>query len=102
MKKHRMVESLDIKGAMWDSLKKLSPLDFIRKLTVNPAAVMGIPRGSISIGDIADITIINPEKEWTYDVNKSLSKSRNTPFNNKKLKGKPVFTIVNGKVVYKD
>lgn len=82
--------------------KKLSPMDFIKKLTVNPASVMGIPRGSISIGDIADVTIINPEKEWTYDVSKSLSKSRNTPFNNKKLKGKSVSTIVNGKVIYKD
>lgn len=82
--------------------KKLSALDFIKKLTVNPASVMGIPRGSISIGDIADITIINPEKEWTYDVCKSLSKSRNTPFNKKNLKGKSTCTIVNGKVVYKD
>lgn len=82
--------------------KKLSPLEFIKKLTVNPASVMSIPRGSISIGDIADVTIIDPEKEWTYDVSQSLSKSRNTPFNNKKLKGKSVFTIVNGKVIYKD
>lgn len=82
--------------------KKMSPIDFVKRLTINPASVMGIPRGSISIGDIADVTIINPDKEWTYDVNKTYSKSKNTPFNNKKLKGKSICTIVNGKVVYKD
>ena len=60
--------------------KKLSPIDFIKKLTVNPGKVLSIPRGSIEIGDIADITIINPNLSWTFDVNSSLSKSRNSPF----------------------
>ncbi len=82
--------------------KKLSALDFLRKLTVNPATVLDIPRGSISINEIADVTIIDPNHSWTYDVSSSLSKSKNSPFHMRKLKGKPVYTIVNGKVVCKN
>ena len=82
--------------------QKLSPLSFIKMLTINPASVLNIPRGSISKGDIADITIINPEYSWKYDVNKSLSKSRNSPFHKKTLKGKALYTIVNGKIVHKE
>ncbi len=81
---------------------KLTPLQFIEKLTINPAKVLNIPRGSISIGDIADVTIIDPDKKWKYDSSKSYSKSRNTPFNMRDLKGKAVYTIVSGKVVNKD
>jgi len=81
---------------------KLTPIEFIKRLTTNPAKVMNIPRGSISVGDIADITIIDPEKSWKFDSSKSFSKSRNTPFHKRDLKGKAVYTIVSGKVVYKD
>ena len=82
--------------------KKLSALNFIKQLTINPANVLNIPRGSISIGDIADITIIDPEYSWTYDINSSLSKSRNSPFHMRTLKGKAMYTIVNGKVIYQN
>ena len=82
--------------------KKLSPLEIIKKLTVSPASTLNIPRGSISVGDIADITIINPELPWTYDIASTLSKSKNSPFHNRKFKGKTVFTIVSGNVVYKE
>lgn len=82
--------------------KKLSPLELIKKLTVNPASILGIPRGSISIGDIADITVIDPNKSWTYNVNSSLSKSRNSPFHNRNFKGKAIYTIVNGKIANKE
>ena len=81
---------------------KLSPIEFIKKLTVSPASVLNIPRGSISIGDIADITIINPDCTWKYDVNNTLSKSRNSPFHARNLKGKAIYTIVNGKIVFED
>ncbi len=81
---------------------KLSPIDFVKKLTVSPASVLNIPRGSISVGNIADITIVDPSINWTYDVNSTFSKSRNSPFNNRKLKGKAVYTIVNGEIVFKD
>ena len=63
---------------------------------------MGIPRGSINIGDIADITVIDPEFSWIYDVNSTKSKSKNSPFHNRNLKGKAVYTIVNGQVISKN
>lgn len=82
--------------------KKLSPIEFLRKLTTNPAKVTGIQRGSISTGDIADITIINPELEWIFDVNSSFSRSRNSPFHLRKMRGKATHTIVAGQVVHKN
>ena len=81
---------------------KLSPLDFVKKLTVSPSSVLNIPRGSISLGDIADITVVDPGASWTYDVNGTFSKSRNSPFHKKKLKGKTIYTIVNGEIVFED
>lgn len=80
--------------------KKIKEIDFIKLLTTNPARILNIPRGSIGIDDIADITIIDPDYEWNYDINKTFSRSKNSPFNNRKLKGKAMFTIVSGKVVY--
>ena len=82
--------------------KKLSPVNFIKMLTLNPARILNIPRGSISVGDIADITIIDPDFSWTYNVSQSFSKSRNTPFHRRKLKGKALYTIVGGKIVFKN
>ncbi|MBI2995728.1 MAG: dihydroorotase [Candidatus Melainabacteria bacterium] len=82
--------------------KLLSPLSFIKMLTLNPAKILNIPRGSISVNDVADITIIDPDFSWTYDVNNSFSRSRNSPFHNRKLKGKALFTIVSGEVVSKN
>jgi len=80
--------------------KKMKPLDFIKLITSNPARILNIPRGSISKGDVADITIINPEYEWTYDVTASYSKSKNSPFDQRKLKGKAMTTIVGGKIIF--
>lgn len=82
--------------------KKLQAKELIKKLTMIPASIVGISKGSINIGDEADITIIDPELSWKYDVSKSHSKSRNTPFNNQSFKGKAIYTIVNGKVIYKN
>lgn len=82
--------------------KKLSPLEIIKKLTISPASVLSIPRGSISIGDIADVTVINPELSWTYNVASSNSKSRNSPFHMRNFKGRAVYTMVNGQVVCKN
>lgn len=80
---------------------KLSPLHLIKLLTVNPAKILNIPRGSISVGDVADITVIDPEYCWEYDVNLSFSRSKNSPFHKRKLKGKAMYTIVDGQVVFK-
>ena len=69
----------------------------IKKLSTNPAALIKRDAGSLSEGAVADITIIDPELAWTVDASTFKSKSKNTPFNGWKLKGKAVQTIVGGK-----
>ena len=74
----------------------------IKKLTVDPAKVLGLDMGTLKIGTAADITVIDPNLFWTVDKDKFYSKSRNTPFNGWRLKGKAVMTMVAGKTTYKD
>jgi dihydroorotase len=69
--------------------------------TRKPAAVMSLPRGTLQPGAVADITIFGSDHEWTYDVNRSPSKSRNTPFHGHKFRGGPLATVVGGKIVWK-
>lgn len=72
----------------------------IEKLTVNPARVLGIDRGTLKAGAIADVTIIDPDVEWTIDPTKFRSKSRNCPFAGWKVRGWADTTIVGGKVKF--
>ena len=72
----------------------------IEMYTVNPAKLLQIGAGTLSPGKPADVTLIDPNLEWTVDVTASQSLSRNTPFNGWKLKGRAVRTIVAGKTVW--
>lgn len=78
----------------------LTPMQMAAKMSYNPAKVLGIPKGTLDEGKIADITIINPDKEYTIDVNTFESKGKNTPFDGYKVSGEVEYTILNGKVVY--
>ncbi|HKJ05725.1 MAG TPA: dihydroorotase [Geopsychrobacteraceae bacterium] len=69
-------------------------------VTCRPAAVLGLDRGTLSVGAVADVTLINPNKEWTVDAQKLLSKSKNTSFNGQKMKGYAVRTLLAGKTVF--
>lgn len=83
--------------------KKLLALPrLIEKFTVNPARLLRLDKGSLSVGKDADVTIIDPDREWTYDVEQSASKARNSPFHGWRLRGKAVTTIVAGKIVWKE
>lgn len=73
----------------------------IQMYTENPAKLVGLDRGTLSIGAVADVTILDPDLEWTVDKNASHSLSRNTPFHGWELKGRAVQTIVAGKTVWK-
>jgi dihydroorotase len=77
------------------SLRKM-----IELFTTGPANVLRLNRGTLAEGAPGDVTIINPTREWIYDVNKSQSKSRNSPFHGRQFEGCAVATIVGGKVVY--
>ncbi|HEX4750295.1 MAG TPA: dihydroorotase [Bryobacteraceae bacterium] len=78
------------------SLPKLVEL-----FTTGPNRILSLGRGSLRVGAPADVTIFSAAHEWAYDVNRSPSKSRNTPFNGRKFKGGPVATIVAGNVVWR-
>jgi dihydroorotase len=73
----------------------------IRLFTQNPANILSLDRGSLRVGAPADVTVFSVDREWTYDVSRSPSKSRNTPFNGRKFKGGPVATIVAGQIVWR-
>lgn len=80
----------------------LTYLDLVRLTSYNPAKLIGIDRGTIDIGKVADITIFDPKEEYTYTKEMVVSKSKNTPFIGKKLKGKVKYTIINGEIVYEN
>jgi dihydroorotase len=73
----------------------------ISKLTINPAKVLGIPKGTLQIGADADITVIDPIAKWTVDPKQFHSKSTNTPFAGMELTGRAEMVIVGGKVKFK-
>ena len=76
--------------------------DILKKMTFNPACILGIPKGRLSLGGEADFTIFDPNEVWTVDPEQFASKGRNTPFAGRELKGKVKYTIVGGKLVYED
>lgn len=78
----------------------LGPSQLIDRLSVQPARIAGINRGHLGVGGAADITIIDPSREWKVDARKFRSKGRNTPFHGREVKGLATHTIVSGKVVH--
>lgn len=78
----------------------ISYLDMVKLTSYNPAKILGIDKGTIEEGKIADITIFNPIEKYIYAKEDIVSKSKNTPFIGKELKGRVKYTIVNGNVVY--
>lgn len=80
----------------------ITPLMMAEKMSYNPAKVLGIDKGTLNEGKIADITIINPDEDYVIDSSTFVSKGKNTPFDGYKVKGKVKYTICNGNIVYKD
>ena len=78
----------------------ITPLQMAAKMSYNPAKVLGSDRGTLDEGAVADITIINPNKEYTIDVNTFASKGKNTPFDGYKVSGEVEYTILGGNIVY--
>ena len=78
----------------------LNYMDMVRVMSYTPAKILGINRGEIKDGEIADLTIFDPNKEYVYSKESIVSKSKNTPWIGKKIIGEVEYTICNGKVVY--
>ena len=70
----------------------------IELLAVNPARLLQLPAGTLSVGTAADITIIDPEREFVYTLDQVVSKSHNSPFLDQQLKGRAVLTMVDGAI----
>jgi dihydroorotase len=74
--------------------------EVVRKLTVNPAELLGIPKGTLKPGAEADVTLIDPSTPWTIDPSRFRSKSRNSPFAGWEVHGRAHTVIVGGEVRY--
>ncbi len=74
---------------------------FVRLFTLGPANIVLPGRGTLRPGAPGDVTIFGLDHEWLYDVEKSASKSHNTPFNNRKFRGGPIATLVAGEIVWR-
>lgn len=73
--------------------------EIVARMSANPARILGIEAGVLEEGKLADITIINPDLEWTVDSRKFYTRGKLTPFEGRQLKGKAVATIVKGKMI---
>ena len=79
---------------------KISLKRLVEMFTINPARILGLDRGTLRAGSPGDVTVFSLDREWTYDVNRSFSKSRNSPYDGRTFRGGAVVTIVAGEVVW--
>ena len=82
--------------------KQMTLPEIIRRMSTNPADVLHLPKGRMSIGVDADLVIFDPDEQWVVDPSKFASKGRNTPFAGCKVRGKVKYTIVKGEVIFEE
>ena len=80
--------------------KIISWPELITKMSLNPARILNLPKGTLKTGADADITVINPQVKWTVDVQAFRSRGKNSPFHGRKMQGKAILTIVGGEIKY--
>ncbi len=88
---------------VWEHLVRkevISVSRMVELMSLNPSRILGLDRGTLKVGSVADVTVIDPEKEITVDASQFESKARNCPFDGWQLRGAPVLTIVKGRVVW--
>jgi dihydroorotase len=76
--------------------------DLVARFTTGPARLLGLNKGSLKPGIDADITVLDKDLEWTFDKSASASKSLNSPFLDWPMRGKPIITVVGGRVVWSE
>ena len=79
----------------------ISAEDLVRLMAVNPAEILDLPVGTLSVGNYADITVFDPDARWQVDPKDFRSKSQNSPFIGQELTGRVVMTIVGGEIVFR-
>lgn len=80
--------------------RRLGLAELIAKYTIAPARLLRLPKGTLSVGADADITVFDPDREWTFERANTASKSRNNPFYGWPLRGKATTTIVGGRLAW--
>lgn len=80
----------------------LTPMQLIEKMSTNPAKILGIDKGTLKKGKIADIAIIDTDIQYKIDISTFESKSKNSPFDGYEVYGKIIYTIVNGEIIVED
>ena len=73
----------------------------VELFTTGPESVMRLGRGTLAPGAPGDVTVFSTDLDWTYDVNQSFSRSRNSPFDGRTFRGGPVATVVNGEFAWR-
>jgi len=81
---------------------RINALNLLAKFTTAPARILRLAKGTLKKGADADVTVIDPDRNWVFQKKESCSKSRNTPYDGWNFKGKAVMTIVGGKIVWHD
>ncbi len=92
--------ALNLTGLYHSGLLPLARV--LELMSRSPAALLGLDKGRIAVGDDADVVIFDPDEEWTIDREKFASKGRNTPFHGRTVRGKVRYTIANGKIIYQE
>lgn len=82
--------------------RRLSLRDLLAKFTLAPARILRLNKGTLGVGADADVTVFDPDREWTYRREQSASKSKNSPFEGWPMKGRALVTIVGGSVVWNE
>jgi dihydroorotase len=84
----------------WANNNKASLMEAISKITIQPADILGINSGHLTLGANADIAIFDPEAAWKVNANNLKSQGKNTPFLNMEVTGKVMYTLLNGQLTY--
>jgi len=82
--------------------RRIPLMHLLAKFTVNPARLLNLNKGTLSVGADADVTVFDAEQEWIFQREDSASKSGNSPFFGWRLKGKTMATIVGGKIAWSE
>lgn len=80
----------------------LSESRLVELMSTAPARILGVAGGSLAIGEVADITVIDPERKFNFTEEEIVSQSKNSPFLGWQLQGKAVLTLLGGRITYND
>jgi dihydroorotase len=80
--------------------EEISPLELMNRMSLGAVRILGVPGGSLEVGAVADVVVLDPNAIWKYDPSKGYSKSRNSPWAGREMVGQVAYTLVDGNVVF--